>query len=119
MRGTQLTLDLTSTNTQEDTMNPTARAVAFAEALTDRFRPGGHVFSVMPGRKNHRIVKTDKYGNGESVHAFVDAEGNVYKPNGWKAPAAGIRARVRTDAELAELINSLTEQDWAGGYLYR
>ena len=73
----------------------------------------------MPGRKNHRIVKTDKYGNGQSVHAFVDAEGNVYKAAGWKAPATGIRAQVRTDAELADLIASLTDQDWAGGYLYR
>lgn len=97
----------------------TARAEAFADALSARFELDGYVFSVMAGRKNHRIVKKDKFRDGESVHAFVDIEGNVYKPASWSAPAKGVRATARTDDELIELVNSLNDRDWAGGYLYR
>lgn len=119
--GTQLTFDLTSTQTQEPTMtdsSPTARAEAFAAALTERYS-ARHLFTVTKGRKNHRIVMTTVGRNDPSVHAFVDSEGNVYKADGWSKPATGIRARVHTDEALNALIALLTDDDWAGGYLYR
>ena len=33
-------------------------------------------------------------GNQKSVYAFVDYEGNIYKPAGWKSPAKGIRGHI-------------------------
>lgn len=33
-------------------------------------------------------------GSQKSVYAFVDYNGNIYKPAGWKAPAQGIRGHI-------------------------
>ena len=49
-------------------------------------------FSVMQGPKFARIVQDG--GGQRSSYAFVDAEGNIYKCAGWKAPAKGVRATV-------------------------
>lgn len=49
-------------------------------------------FSLMQGPKFARIVSDG--GSQRSSYAFVDAEGNIYKSAGWKAPAKGVRAIV-------------------------
>jgi hypothetical protein len=55
-------------------------------------------FSLMQGKKYARIVvgnaQADGMGRNRSVYAFVDAEGNIYKAAGYKAPAKGVRATV-------------------------
>jgi hypothetical protein len=61
----------------------------------------GHVFSVeRPGVKYTRIVQQTRYQDGStagrSVFCFVDADGNILKAAGWKAPAKGIRSTLAT-----------------------
>jgi hypothetical protein len=67
-------------------------AVRFAENLTrivakhwDYEYFGPPTFSVAPGVKFDKIVKTDHDGQ-RSVHAFVDAEARVYKAENWNRP---------------------------------
>jgi hypothetical protein len=60
----------------------------------ERQVPGNKVeFSLMQGAKYARIVLTHS-GRQHRSYAFVDAEGNIYKCAGWKAPAKGVRATV-------------------------
>lgn len=91
-------------------------ATRFAEQLQAKFAEpglfgGGDEFTVNPGRKFDKVVKTHpKYG-GAGVHAFVErATGYVYKAEGWKKPAAG--ARYATVEEAVEAADPF------GGYLY-
>jgi len=52
-------------------------------------------FSIEQGKKYSRIVRTSLGSN--SVHCFVDAEGNIYKASSWKVPAKGIRGNINND----------------------
>jgi hypothetical protein len=52
-------------------------------------------FVLRQGKKYAKIVLLQGYGElTGSVYAFVDAEGNIYKAAGYKAPARGVRATV-------------------------
>ena len=73
-------------------------------------------FSIVTGRKYHKIVQTCTDGS-QSVHAFVDKNtGELYKAASWKAPAKDVRfdLRIIKDREFV-----LENCDWAGGYLYK
>jgi len=73
-------------------------------------------FSIVTGRKYHKIVQTCCDGS-QSVHAFVDKNtGELYKPASWKAPAKDVRFDLRI-IEQREFV--LENCDWAGGYLYK
>lgn len=64
-------------------------------------------------RKYHRVVS---HG---SVHAFIDAQGNVYKPAGYARPAPIPRYNLATPAGLSTLCHHAGQpQSFAGGYLY-
>lgn len=78
-------------------------------------RDDGATFTLenKPNTRYHRIVQTT-YGS-RSVHAFVDAEGHLYKSAGWKAPAKGARFFLLNDASFADL---LAKASWSGGHLY-
>lgn len=65
-------------------------------------------FKMIIGKKYIKLCT-----NG-SVHAFIDFEGNMYKPASWNAPAKGIRFNVVND--LAKLTQIAT---YSGGYLYK
>lgn len=69
-----------------------------------------YTFEVEAGRKFNRVVQTPRMG-GRSVFCFVDNDGNVYKPAGWKAPAKGIRATLAT--------LDMSRVDAYGSWLYR
>ena len=72
-------------------------------------------FSIVTGRKYHKIVQTCSDGS-KSVHAFVDKNtGELYKAASWKAPAKDVRFDLRI-IEQREWV--LENCDWAGGYLY-
>ena len=73
-------------------------------------------FSIVTGRKYHKIVQTCTDGS-QSVHAFVDKNtGELYKAASWKAPAKDVRFDLRI-IEQREWV--LENCDWAGGYLYK
>lgn len=65
--------------------------------------------------KYHRVVMSIG-GTSSSVHAFVDAEGHVFKSEGWKKPAKGVRYDLANDESFAAILQDAT---WSGGYLYR
>ena len=67
----------------------------FIDALNAKFNGIGYMFLVeRPGVKYTRIVQTAQAHR--SVFCFVDAEGNIYKAAGWKAPAKGVRSTLAT-----------------------
>ena len=83
----------------------------FVAALNEKFKGTGYQFSATDkGGKYTRVVQTDGPAH-RSVFCFVDAEGNIYKPASWKAPAKGVRAT------LATLDTSII--DPYGSWLYR
>ena len=73
-------------------------------------------FSIVTGRKYHKIVQTCTDG-AQSVHAFVDKNtGELYKPASWKAPAKDVRFDLRIISEREWVLENC---DWSGGYLYK
>tara|TARA_Y100000022_G_scaffold157614_1_gene140133 strand:+ start:127 stop:627 length:501 start_codon:yes stop_codon:yes gene_type:complete len=73
-------------------------------------------FSIVTGRKYHKIVQTCSDGS-KSVHAFVDKNtGELYKAASWKAPAKDVRFDLRIIKEREFVLENC---DWAGGYLYK
>ena len=73
-------------------------------------------FSIVTGRKYHKIVQTCCDGS-QSVHAFVDKNtGELYKPASWKAPAKDVRFDLRIISDREWVLENC---DWAGGYLYK
>lgn len=71
-------------------------AQEFVDALNAKFKAEGYsTFEVAEGgRKFTKIVAT--HGGQRSVYCFLDADGNVYKAEGWKKPARGIRSTLAT-----------------------
>lgn len=66
-----------------------------------QFGPNRVNFVLRQGPKYAKVILLSGYGEMTgSVYAFVDAEGNIYKAAGFKAPAKGVRATV--DAVVGE-----------------
>ena len=69
------------------------------------------------GRKYIKLVYP--YG---SVFAFIDKDGNVYKPASWASPqrdvcgVPDVRYRLQNDSSYKEAIERC---DWAGEFLYK
>lgn len=85
-------------------------AVAFANRMNEKFGRGYYTFTATKGRKYHRIVQEHAGAAGRSVHAFVDNDGQVYKADGWKAPAKGVR--------FTTVAAAVEAADEHGSYLY-
>ena len=84
---------------------------AFVEKLNAKFPRKN--FGVMYGRKNARVITLDTYGR--TAWCFIRLEdGAIFKCDGWKAPAKGVRAWLTT--VLAE---DLATVDEFTGWLYR
>ena len=66
----------------------------YLEARGEHF---GRTLSAEPGKRYVRIVGTD--GVSRSAVAFIDQNGDIYKPAGWKGPAKGVRGNVFAIAE--------------------
>lgn len=87
-------------------------AETLVRILNNRFGTTYGKFQVLPGKRYDKITVTPNGSTQTFVHAFVEcATGYVFKPNGWKSPAKGVRY---TDAHKAGLA-----ADPYGGYLYR
>lgn len=71
-------------------------------------------FVPIKGRKYTKIVqrRVNETKLMGSAHAFIDADGNIYKPASWSAPAKGVRANVKNTEWLRQ------NATWSGGYLY-
>lgn len=59
-------------------------------------------FSYEKGKRYFKVIKSFN-GKNRSVFAFVDADGNIYKPAGWNAPAKGVRARIDNNPPLESI----------------
>ena len=97
---------------------PSSDNPQYWEERIEDYKAGKDVykFSIVTGRKYHKIVQTCCDGS-QSVHAFVDKNtGELYKPASWKAPAKDVRFDLRI-IEQREWV--LENCDWAGGYLYK
>lgn len=102
-------------------MEASAAATEYAAGLQEAFPnlgteefPQPVQWGTTAGRRFDRITKT--WGGQRSVHAFVErATGHVYKAEGWKAPAKGVRF---TSVQEALEAAKAHPAGWAGGYLY-
>lgn len=111
-----------SKGSQHTAAAPSDHAVRYAEGLNAKHKddgawPGYNEYEATGGQRYDRIVMhhPDPQGNrpphSGSVHAFVEREtGHVYKADGWKKPAKGIRYHSVDDA--------LKVSDPYGRYLY-
>ena len=82
----------------------------FVDGLNAKFGDN-YTFSAMPGIKYDRIVVTYDGSNQRIAFAFVDKDGNVYKTNGWKSPAKGIRfTSVNSALDVADPYTSFLYQ---------
>lgn len=110
------------TTAEVEALVPVLRyAEEYARILTAAYHPGYPTteqertfrFEYNPRAKYHRITRAG------SVHAFIDANGNVYKPAGWKAPAKHVRYSLTDPASRQALYAAAAAPDsFAGGYLY-
>lgn len=76
------------------------------DKLNEHEKSKGNVFEeTFTYEKGSRYFKVIKSFNGKnrSVFAFVDADGNIYKPAGWNAPAKGVRARIDNNPPLESI----------------
>ena len=62
----------------------------------------GKTFGYSEGGKYIKVTYGYSGKNDGSVFAFVDADGNIYKPAGWKTPAKGVRARIDRNPPMTE-----------------
>jgi hypothetical protein len=70
-----------------------------------------YTFIAEDGRKYTKIISVGRNGmTGRSVHAFVDRDGNVYKPASWRGPAKHVRFNL-------DNLDSI-DVDPYGSYLY-
>lgn len=64
------------------------------------------IFSSEWGTKYVRIVRTETFGSGRSVHTFIDrTNGNVLKAASWKAPAKHSRGNVFSEKNGMEYVD--------------
>jgi hypothetical protein len=54
--------------------------------------PKQHI--AQPGLKYMRIVSKHPKHEGGSAYCFLDTDGNIYMPDGWKRPAKHIRGSI-------------------------
>ena len=97
---------------------PSSDNPQYWEERIEDYKAGKDVykFSIVTGRKYHKIVQTCCDGS-KSVHAFVDKNtGELYKAASWKAPAKDVRFDLRIISEREWVLENC---DWAGGYLYK
>lgn len=59
-----------------------------------------NTYAYTMGDKYIRVYYTTS--GAEYVFAFVDADGNIYKPAGWRTPAKGVRARIDRNPPMTD-----------------
>jgi hypothetical protein len=98
-------------------------AEALAQFLTDQDAdkkwPYKHRFYVSKGGRTYqRIVQQELTPEGSdaalgsSVYCFVDRWGQIFKADGWKGPAKGVRGTV------SDVLSGKTQADSGGSWLY-
>ena len=98
----------------------------YEEAINKQYQQGR--FSKLHKDKQSKVVarKANKYyrveewemGRAGSIHAFIDiANGDIFKPASWKAPAKGARGNIRDKAYIAYV--ERYPDAYYGGHLYK
>lgn len=97
----------------------------FVKGLNEKFSKSDEystpsVFSYTTGKKYYKIVQhrvnseTGEVSSApSSAYAFMDKEGNLYKPANWKTPAKGVRYPAKE-----VMTTALDDADRFGGFLY-
>lgn len=106
-----------------DTELLSQRVTHWIEVLSNRsVRTNGfhYAFGIERLTKYVRVwmdnVNPEGVASGRSVHAFFDpTTGDVFKAEGWRKPAKGIRYNLLDDASFAKLIDRCGP---TSGYLY-
>ncbi len=90
---------------------------AYLEAILETYRRwyklndfGPHMtlpeFKYSEGTVNAKVICTETFGSGCSVHSFVRLDtGDILKPAGWKAPAKGVRGSIFSDTNGGEALS--------------
>lgn len=81
----------------------------FVAALDARF--ADYAFSSNQGKKYTKVMTSFRGQTSFSVFCFIDQAGNIYKPDGWRKPAKGVRSTLATV--------DITKVDPFGSWLYR
>lgn len=84
----------------------------YCDLLNQTAKKEGYGFLSFTYKKGAKYYKIIENSSGESVHAFVDYEGNVYKASGWNAVAKGVRCT------LDQILSGAVKVDTSTGYLY-
>ena len=62
-------------------------------------------FKYSEGTVNAKVICTETFGSGCSVHSFVRLDtGDILKPAGWRGPAKGVRGNIFSDWLGAEAL---------------
>lgn len=103
-------------------MKATDIALAFADALDQKFTPQHQRVSVQPGRVYDKIVMENIHSGSKSVHAFVNRKtGEIIKPASWAQPQRNADGSLSVRFNLSTPVGfhqAVSEADPFGSYLY-
>lgn len=68
--------------------------IAKASESVKRSTKGEKSLDFTKGGKYYRVFTFEGEGRPRYAYCFIDMEGNIYKADGWKRPAKGIRGHI-------------------------
>ena len=88
-----MTTQTTTVTEQLETFRAAVEAAYVAHFTAQGYRLAPPTIAVEPGRKYARVITVEP--GTRSAYCFVDmANGDIYKADGWKRPAKGVRGTI-------------------------